>query len=121
MKPRIGILTLAFAILCTCAPAPAYAQASPVEFSYQWTLSGKEYVTIGTPLRDLGHGLTFDGLIGYEVTSGATPSMGFGLGYTFTERRQERGEFYGKAGAFLLFPQSNKPDIGLGITAGWRF
>lgn len=93
----------------------------PLELSYQWSLSGKEYVTAGRTLkRDWldTKGLTFDVVAGVEVREfAAAPSFGFGVGY------EVRGldPLAVRLGVFVLFPQRSTPDVGLGVTVGVRF
>ena len=99
----------------------SYAQAQPFEFNYQWTLSGKEYATISAPLYDLGSGFSFDSVAGFDTRDTTAPTFGAGLSYSFTNRQPYRGELYAKAGIFLLVPQKSTPDLGLGVSVGFRF
>lgn len=98
--------------------ALALAMAAPpaFEFDQQWSLSGKQYVTIGSPLQsDLFHvkHLSFDGVVGYEPRSTLAPVTGFGVSYSF------QGPITLRAGVFVLFPQNGRPDICLSV--GVRF
>lgn len=105
-------------LLATAAIAPglATAQALPFEVGYQWSLSGKEYATVSRPLRSFGE-FSFDAVGGYEVDKSTAPSFGLGLSYKL---RDDSG-FYLKAGAFALFPQKSKPDLGFGLMFGVEF
>lgn len=99
----------------------SFAQSQPFEFNYQWTLSGKEYVTVSAPLYELGKGFSFDTVAGFDTRDNTAPAFGAGLSYNFANRQPYRGEIYAKAGVFLLMPQKATPDLGLGISVGYRF
>lgn len=97
---------------------PAFGQeVVPFEVGYQWSLSGKQYVTANRPLKYWNDKLSFDAVAGYELTTGAQPSLGFGLNYSFVDS----SGFYARLGAFALFPQKARPDVGFGLTFGVRF
>lgn len=104
---------LALAVIGT--PIVAEAQVQPFEVGYQWSLSGKQYAVVSQPLRPFGP-LSFDAVGGYEINA-VSPSFGLGLSY----KLEDTSGFYLKAGAFALFPQQSKPDLGLGLTFGVRF
>lgn len=113
---------LALSVVALGSLSSVHAQTPPpLEFSYQWSASGKEYVTAGYNLRRdwlSTRGLTFDVVGGVEVrNTAAAPSLGFGVGY------EVRGfdPLYAKVGLFILFPQQSKPDVGVGVTVGVRF
>lgn len=108
---------LALAIVSVMGiPISAHAQTAPFEVGYQWSLSGKEYVTAARPLRQFDQ-FSFDVVGGYEVGKSVAPSFGFGATYML----EDASGFYLKAGAFALFPQQSKPDLGFGLTFGVKF
>lgn len=95
----------------------SFALAEPFEFGYQWSLSGKQYVTTAVPLKELPYQFSLDGVAGYELKTGVQPSLGLGLSYKF----EDPNGFYAKLGAFALFPQQQKPDFGFGLSVGMKF
>lgn len=111
MKPTLLALALAVAVI----PVTAQAQVQPFEVGYQWSLSGKQYAFVSQPLRPIGP-LSFDAVGGYEINA-VSPSLGFGFSY----KLEDTSGFYLKAGAFMLFPQQAKPDLGFGLTFGVEF
>jgi len=108
------------ALLALIAITATVQAQTPPEFSlgYQWSLSGKEYATINYGIRKdvFFKGLDFTAVAGYEVRTGTQPSMGFGFTYEIDLRPA-----YAQVGVFALFPQSGKPDVGLGLNFGVRF
>lgn len=92
----------------------ALAQEVPA-FSYQWSLSGKQYAVASQPIDRLGP-FTFSFVGGTEVKTSNAPALGLGLSYRF-----DRERWYGGVGAFALFPQKSQPDLGFGIEFGVKF
>lgn len=109
-------LLLASAIAVAGIPVSSQAQALPFEVGYQWSLSGKEYATVSRPLK-VWDQFSFDAVGGYEIDKSTAPSFGFGASYLL----EDTSGFYLKAGAFVLFPQKSKPDLGFGLTFGVEF
>lgn len=90
----------------------------PFSIGYQWSLSGKQYATFNYDLRTdvFLKGLNFTGVAGYELKTGTQPSMGFGLTY-----RVDFDPVFMDVGAFVLFPQESRPDVGIGLQFGVKF
>lgn len=93
-------------------------QFEPFSVGYQWSFSGKQYATINYALREdvWLKGLNFTGVAGYELKTGAQPSMGFGFTYRIDARPA-----YAEIGVFALFPQKQVPDFGIGLQFGVKF
>lgn len=97
------------------ASSVVLAQDVPA-FSYQWSLSGKQYTTVNQSLERYGD-LSFDLVAGTEVRkAAAVPALGLGLSY-----RLDRETWYAKSGVFVLFPQKAKPDLAFGVSFGVKF
>lgn len=108
MKITASILALAVA-------GSALAQEVPA-FSYQWSLSGKQYTTVSQSFDRFGD-VSFDLVAGTEVKrSAGVPMLGLGLSY-----RLDRPSWYATVGAFALFPQKAQPDLGFGVGFGVKF
>lgn len=110
---------LLLAICLALIPGFSRAESAPsFSLGYQWSLSGKQYATVNTALREdwIAKGLTFNAVAGYETKTGTTPSFGFGITY----RIDYRPAFL-EAGAFVLFPQQSRPDVGIGLQFGVKF
>lgn len=120
MKKTLLIAALALTPTFLLASTEWSVQNSPPEFSlgYQWSLSGKEYATLNYGIRKdvFFKGLDFTAVAGYEVRTGTQPSMGFGFTYEIDLRPA-----FAQIGVFALFPQSGKPDVGLGLNFGVKF
>lgn len=99
--------------LCPLAPAQS---PPPLAASYQWSLSGKQYVLASTPVERLPYGLSLDLVTGWEAKD--TKALVWGPGVSYT-REFGRG-FVGYIGASLLLGPV-KPDVGLGVGLGFRF
>lgn len=117
-----GLICASFAnssdTLAAIRPDVDQVRFQPFSVGYQWSLSGKQYATFNYDLRAdfLAKGLTLTGVAGYELKTGAQPSMGFGL-----TTRVNFDPVFMDLGAFVLFPQNGRPDVGLGLQFGVKF
>lgn len=115
MKKAVLIAALAVSASAFAQDIP---QFQPFSVGYQWSLSGKQYATFNYDLRTdfLAKGLTLTGVAGYELKTGAQPSMGLGL-----TTRLNFDPVFMDLGAFMLFPQKDRPDVGIGLQFGVKF
>jgi opacity protein-like surface antigen len=115
MKKTLFIAVMAMGAIAHAQDVPEF---QPFSIGYQWSLSGKQYATFNYDLRTdfLAKGLNFTGVAGYELKTGAQPSMGFGLTY-----RLNFDPVFMDLGAFMLFPQNDRPDVGIGLQFGVKF
>lgn len=106
----------AFAALAAVVAASyACAQAQKLEASYAWSLSGKEYATVSTPLRELAPGLSLALSVGWEAKDTLATVWGPSLSWTW----RDRSGFELGLGAAVLFGPA-RPDFAVGLTFGVR-
>lgn len=93
-------------------------QVPDFNVAYNWSFSGKQYVTATKAIRKnvLVDGMDFVAAAGYELTTGVQPSFGFGFSYGL-----DFDGFYVRAVATTLFPQNGPPDVAVGVMFGVRF
>lgn len=112
MKNMKTLTAAVAAVVSTCG----YAQAPPLSASYQWSLSGKQYVLGSTPVKALPYGVSLDLVTGWELQDTQALVWGPGLSYTW----EVGGGFRAYAGASILLGPL-KPDVALGAGLGFRF
>lgn len=110
----LQVMKAVASILALTLAGSALAQDVPA-FSYQWSLSGKQYALASQPIDRFGD-FAFTLVGGTEVKTSNAPAFGFGLSY-----RLDRPRWYAGVGAFALFPQKSQPDLGLGVELGVKF
>jgi len=109
---------LAAAVLAVLSCSALAQSPPPLEASYQWSLSGKQYALASRRLRDPWPtlpGLGLDLVLGVDARSKASV-WGPGVSYRYDD---PSGLTFAVGASFLLGAQ--KPDVALGVGIGFKF